>query len=115
MGRQVTAFELAALIAAILGPMAAMTIGFALLFSNQINTYEQTLTEQYRETNRDTKTLIRDMAFLQVSLDIAPRGKRTTHTEPLGQLTSTMTLQNINCPVTIHRAVYFHRTPRVAV
>ena len=75
---------LAALVLAILGPMAAITIGFAMLLSNQIKASEQRindqikmtemrLTEQYRETNRDTKTLIRDVAFLQGSLGIAPR------------------------------------------
>ena len=75
---------LAALILSILGPMAGITIGFAMLLSNQIKASEQRindqikmteerLTEQYRETNRDTKLLIRDVAFLQGSLGIAPR------------------------------------------
>ena len=75
---------LAALILSILAPMAAITIGFAMLLSNQIKASEQRindqiemtevrLTEQYRETNRDTKLLIRDVAFLQGSLGIAPR------------------------------------------
>ena len=102
--------ELAQLIAAILGPMAAITIGFAMLLNSQIRGseqrlaeqikgveqrlaeqikgveqrlteqikgVEQRLTEQYRETNRDTKTLIREVSFLQGHLGISPRGRES--------------------------------------
>lgn len=90
-----TMFELAALIAAILGPITAIIVAFTMLLSNQIKTSEQRtsetiraseqrlseqiqaterrFTEQHSETNRDTKTLIRDVAFLQGGLGIAPR------------------------------------------
>ena len=80
--------ELGPLIAAILGPMAVIIVGFALLLNcqfrgserrltEQIKGVEQRLTEQYRETNRDTKTLIREVSFLQGHLGIPPRGRES--------------------------------------
>ena len=41
--------------------------------NEQIGGIERRLTKQYRETNRDTKTLIRDVGFLQGSLGVARR------------------------------------------
>ena len=102
MVSSMTILEAAALTAAILGPMTVITVAFTMLlsrqirtseqriinqirtseqgFSRQIRTSEQRLTEQYRETNRDTKTLIRDVAFLQGSVGIAP-GRQESDTD----------------------------------
>ena len=57
--------ELGPLIAAILGPMAVIIVGFALLLNCQIRRSERRLTERYRETSKDIKTLIREVGFLQ--------------------------------------------------
>ena len=80
MVSSMTILEAAALTAAILGPMTVITVAFTMLLSRQIRTSEQRLTEQYRETNRDTKTLIRDVAFLQGSVGIAP-GRQESDTD----------------------------------
>lgn len=43
--------------------------------SKRLTAFEQELTEQHREIHRDTKTLIREVAFLQGSLGARPRSQ----------------------------------------
>ena len=76
-------YGLAALIMAILAPMAAITISFAILLSNQlraserrligqVRTTELSLTEQHREISRDTRSLVRHVGLLRGRLGPAP-------------------------------------------
>ena len=72
-------YGLAALIMAILAPMAAITISFAVLLSNQLRASERrlvgqvretelNLTEQHREIYSNTRVLVRRLGLLRGSL-----------------------------------------------